>query len=167
MKKIDQEILNCLEQIKGKGTFVCNHTANFLFPNLEINGFGELAYPINDWQAKGLISIAQKAPFGKGDQTIIDEKVRSAWEIDAKLLQFNGDTWNRFLGNVLSKIKVDLGVENNEVEARLYKLLIYEDGDFFLTHKDSEKEKGMFGTLIIGLPSKHSGGELLVAFDGE
>ena len=167
MEKIDQEILSCLEKIKGNGMFVCNHTANFIFPNFEIEGFGELSYPINEWQAKGLISIAQKAPFGKGDQTIIDEKVRSAWEIDAQFLHFKGDVWNKFLGNVLSNIKVDLGVKDYDVDAKIYKLLIYEKGDFFLSHKDSEKEKGMFGTLIIGLPSKHSGGELLVEFDRE
>ncbi|MEX0882286.1 MAG: 2OG-Fe(II) oxygenase, partial [Cyclobacteriaceae bacterium] len=67
----------------------------------------------------------------------------------------------------LDTIKPQLGIEDFEIEALLYKMLIYEKGDFFLSHRDSEKEKGMFGTLIVGLPSKHSGGELLVRFDGE
>jgi len=49
-----------------------------------------------------------------------------------------------------------LGIENKDIAASLYKLLIYKEGDFFLPHKDSEKEKGMFGTLIIGLPAKHT-----------
>src|SRR5699024_1581261 len=42
----------------------------------------------------------------------------------------------------------------------------YQKGDFFLPHKDTEKEKGMFGTLIVSLPSKYTGGELEICFDG-
>lgn len=60
-----------------------------------------------------------------------------------------------------------MGLEDYSISAVLYKMLIYEKGDFFLPHKDSEKEKGMFGTLIIGLPAKHTGGELFVRFDGK
>ena len=45
--------------------------------------------------------------------------------------------------------------------------MIYQEGDFFLPHKDSEKEDGMFATLIISLPSNHTGGELMVRFEGK
>ena len=83
------------------------------------------------------------------------------------MLKFNGNQWTKFLDNILNVIKPDLGIEDDKIAAHLYKMLIYEKGDFFLPHKDSEKEKGMFGTLIIGLPSMHSGGELLVRFDGK
>ena len=58
-----------------------------------------------------------------------------------------------------------MGIQKQAVTASLYKMLIYEPGDFFLPHKDSEKEKGMFGTLVIGLPSPHTGGELVIRFD--
>lgn len=153
--------------IKGNGTFFTSHTAPFVFPGLEIEGLGELSYPINELQAKVLIQKAGKAPFGKGSETIFDDTVRKAREIDADKLSFKGSAWERFLQSVLEKIKPQLGIENYEVEARLYKMLIYEKGDFFLSHKDTEKEKGMFGTLIIGLPSTHTGGELIIRFDGE
>ena len=39
-------------------------------------------------------------------------------------------------------------------------MLIYEEGAKFDEHKDTEKERGMFGTLIVCLPSKHVGGTL-------
>lgn len=45
--------------------------------------------------------------------------------------------------------------------------MVYQTGDFFLSHKDAEKEKGMFGSLIINLPSHYTGGELSIQFDGE
>mmetsp|Transcript_22770 Transcript_22770/g.31712 ORF Transcript_22770/g.31712 Transcript_22770/m.31712 type:complete len:482 (+) Transcript_22770:74-1519(+) len=44
----------------------------------------------------------------------------------------------------------------------LYKLLLYEPGSFFKPHRDTEKEDKMFGTLVIQLPSKYEGGQLVV-----
>ena len=40
--------------------------------------------------------------------------------------------------------------------------MVYEKGGHFLKHRDTEKEKNMFGTLIIQPPSTHTGGELVV-----
>lgn len=43
-----------------------------------------------------------------------------------------------------------------EVEARLYKLLLYERGSHFKPHRDSPKGgPGMFGTLTLMLPSEN------------
>ena len=75
--------------------------------------------------------------------------------------------WASFLNKILGDIKPDLGIEDYAISAHLYKMLIYEKGDFFLRHKDSEKEKGMFGTLTIVLPCRHTGGELVVSFDNK
>jgi hypothetical protein len=46
--------------------------------------------------------------------------------------------------------------------AALYKPLIYDEGSFFVSHRDTEKEPGMFATLVLALPSTSSGGELVV-----
>ncbi len=167
MPNFGEKLLESLSLIKGNGSFVTNHQLPFVFPGLSVEGLEEIAYPINSLQAKTLIQVAHKAPFGKGSQTIMDETVRSAWEIDADKLYFEGQQWEAFLLKVIKILKPQLGIEAYEVTPQLYKMLIYEEGDFFLSHRDSEKETGMFGTLIIGLPSKHNGGELVVRFDGE
>ena len=52
MNDIKQKSLNCLKDVKGSGKFVTAKTVPFLFPGLEIDGVGELSYPINDVQAK-------------------------------------------------------------------------------------------------------------------
>ena len=166
MYNLKENILNCLKDLKGSGKFISVQTTKFVFPGLEVDSLGEIAYPINESQAKALIQVAHKAPFGKGSQTIVDNNVRSAWEIDANRLTFNNSSWAGVLNKILLKIKPDLGLEDYIISVHLYKMLIYETGDFFLPHKDSEKEKGMFGTLVIGLPSKHTGGELVVSFGG-
>lgn len=167
MSNFKAKILELLNEIKGSGSFVSHQVMGFQFPGLEVDKVGEISYPINEKQAKTLIKKARKAPFGKGSKTIVDPNVRSAWEIDAADLKFTGIGWNGFLNKVLDRIKPDLGIEEYDITASMYKMLIYGEGDFFLPHKDSEKEKGMFGTLIIALPSRHSGGELLIKFDGK
>ena len=167
MPTFKSEILSLLNTIKGKGSFVSHHVADFEFPGLEVTGVGELSYPINATQAKVLIENAHTAPYGQGSKTLVDSNVRSCREIDSTNLTFTGKGWDKFLNKVLKKIKPDLGIEDYEISASLYKMLIYEKGDFFLPHKDSEKESGMFGTLTITLPSNHSGGDLLVNFDGK
>jgi hypothetical protein len=53
-----------------------------------------------------------------------------------------------------------------DVSAEFYKLLIYEEGGFFVPHRDTEKTGGMFGTLKIVLPSVHCGGELVIRHAG-
>ena len=167
MSSFKTNILSHLNDIKGNGSFVSHHVSAFQFPGLEVKEVGEISYPINEVHAKALINKAHKAHFGKGSKTVLDTNVRSAWEIDAEDLTFNGNGWDGFLKKALNHIKPDLGIEDYSISASLYKMLIYEKGDFFLPHKDSEKEKGMFGTLIIGLPCKHTGGGLLVRFDGK
>ena len=166
-KQLKNEIIQCLKGIKGGGTFCSQGSKDFIFPRLTIQGLGELAYPINEIQAHALISVAHKAPFGKGHETLIDPTVRSAWEINDSQLIFEGTGWSDMMQGILKGVKKDLGIKDYDVGAQLYKLLIYEKGDFFLTHKDSEKEANMFGTLIVALPSNHTGVELLVRFEGE
>src|SRR5438132_1253569 len=50
--------------------------------------------------------------------------------------------------------------------AEFYKLLLYDEGSFFIGHRDTEKMPGMFATLVIALPSSFVGGELVVRHKG-
>lgn len=166
METYSNELLQILNQIEGNGSFVVSGTKEFMPLGLTVKGVNEISFPITATQIASMIKVAHKAPFGKGSQTILDTKVRSAWEIDAKNISFLNQNWGKLINKILEQTKVGLGIEQQTISANLYKLLIYEKNDFFLAHKDSEKEAGMFGTLIIGLPSKHTGGQLFVRFDG-
>ena len=167
MNKTEEKLVKALQEIKGSSAFVASGEHEFVLPGLKIRGLGELGFPLNEIQIKALIGVAEKAPFGKGLETVTDTNVRSAWQIDAEELTFKSLEWSKFLKNIVKEVKSQLELEGKTIKANLYKLLIYEKGDFFLPHKDSEKEKGMFGTMVVGLPSEHSGGKLLVRFDGK
>lgn len=167
MENIKKKLFELLKTIHGNGSFETFGVKKITSPGLRIKGIGEIGFPISPLQIGEIIKISKKAPFGKGSKTITDTKVRSAWELNADQLSFHNEDWKRFMEKIVEKVKDGLGIENNPITASLYKLLIYEKGDFFLSHKDSEKESGMFGTLIIGLPSTHTGGELVIRFDGK
>ncbi|EGG15731.1 hypothetical protein DFA_10573 [Cavenderia fasciculata] len=68
--------------------------------------------------------------------------------------------------SIVEKLGPELGLSGEKIKATLYKMLIYDKGAFFLTHKDSEKEEKMFGTLVISLPCAHKGGDLVVRHSG-
>lgn len=65
---------------------------------------------------------------------------------------------------IVAEVKREFGIAE-QVDAELYKLLIYEKGSFFAPHRDTEKILGMFATLVVGLPSRHEGGKLIVTHD--
>ena len=161
-----KELLNILNTIQGNGSFATSGIVDLTLPSLYVDGVGEIHLPLGKDQAKELSRVATKAPFGKGSKTITDTTVRSAWQIDANAITFKNKSWKKAIKNITKKVQQGLGIEDLSVDLSLYKLLLYEKGDFFLPHKDSEKEKGMFATLVVALPSKHKGGELIVRFDG-
>ena len=113
-----------------------------------------------------MIKIAEVAPYGKGEETRVDEAVRKCWQIDASKIKFTHPKWQRFINDLTNQASEDLGVEG-KVNAELYKLLIYETGGRFLPHKDTEKLDAMFGSLIVSLPSAFTGGELMIHHGGE
>jgi len=67
------------------------------------------------------------------------------------------------LNDILTTVKDELGLPiAAELTAELHSLLVYEPGQFFRAHQDSEKDDSMIGTLVVTLPSDHAGGELVV-----
>ncbi len=159
-------LLSTLHTIKGSGAFAASGAFDFVPPGLMVESLGEIGLPVTPLQAQALIKEAHRAPFGQGSRTITDTTVRSAWEIDAAQISFANPSWDKLMQQILDQVKTELGLEKDRIGASLYKLLVYESGDFFLPHKDSEKEAGMFGTLVVGLPGAHAGGMLSVRFDG-
>jgi hypothetical protein len=119
--------------------------------------------------AQAIIQRSRQAPFGKGEETVVDTSVRKTWEIDASKLTIRNPAWPAFFDLVLRMVAQNLGVEGGaeHVRAQPYKLLLYEEGCVFKPHRDTEKLPGMIATLVLSLPSKHSGGVVQVSHGGE
>ena len=92
---------------------------------------------------------------------MVDTAVRRTWQIGADRVRIQGKHWARTLESILARVAEGLGVDE-PISAELYKLLVYDQGSFFVSHRDTEKARGMFATLVIVLPSISAGGDLVV-----
>jgi hypothetical protein len=134
-------------------------------PSVIVQGCGVLSFPLSQTQHRALIAAGEHAPYGRGPKTLVDTEVRRCWQIPSEKLAF-GEGWEKSLAKIVKAAAARLGVKGR-VHAELYKLLLYEPGDFFTVHRDTEKAAGMFATLVVGLPSPHTGGDLVVRHAGQ
>ena len=133
---------------------------------ITVKGLGALTFPLQPQQAEALIHLSQPAAFGLGERTLIDKRVRDIHEIGADTLDV---TWHQTaLDAMLDGMRATLGLPANaRLVPHLHNLLIYESGQFFKPHQDSEKLDGMVASLIVVLPSAHIGGELRIRLGEE
>jgi len=143
------------------GDFYAHGTAELLPPSLSVDGVGPIALPLLPAQAEQLVAVAERAPYGRGPDTLIDTSVRNTWQIGPDRVQVGGRHWPQTLAAILGSVAEGLGV-SDPIEAEFYKMLIYDEGSFFVSHRDTEKTAGMFATLVVVLPSPCTGGELVV-----
>ena len=165
MQSIAAKLTGLLQKVERPGDFYAAGTAAIFPPQLEVDGVGVIALPLLDAQAEQLIAAAERAPYGRGAETVHDEKVRRTWQIDASRVRIAGRRWQESLNALVAEAAAGLGVAE-PVAAEFYKLLVYGEGDFFVSHRDTEKCPGMFATLVIVLPSIYTGGELVVRHEG-
>ena len=134
--------------------------------SLSVEGIGSVRFPVTPAKARKLIEFGQPARFGRGAQTLTDPDVRDTWEIPKRLVSAAWD--QAALTDTLAAVKEELGIPHQaELAVELHSLLVYEPGQFFLAHQDSEKDDAMIGTLVVTLPSSFTGGELIVGRDEE
>ena len=162
---ITTDLAATLRTVRRPGDFFVSGTTEFLAPLLEVDGVGPVALPLLPIQAEQLVAVAERAPFGRGEETLVDTAVRRTWQIGADRVRIRGKRWARTLDTIVARVADGLGV-GEPVAAELYKLLVYDRGCFFVGHRDTEKAPGMFATLVIVLPSNSAGGVLLVRHKG-
>ena len=52
-------------------------------PRVDVEGAHSLSFPITEGQAGSLAAAAEPAPYGRGEQTLLDRSVRACGQIDA------------------------------------------------------------------------------------
>ena len=161
-----EALADLLRTVDRPGSFHAAGTAELLPPSLEVDGVGPIALPLLPVQAGQLVGAAEPAPFGRGQDTIVDPAVRRCWQVGPGQVRIGGRHWARTLDGIVARAADGLGVAG-PVTAEFYKLLLYGEGGFFVGHRDTEKAPGMFATLVVVLPSAHGGGDLVVRHAGE
>jgi hypothetical protein len=170
---VKKDLLNYLDNIATAGDFATMRSIPELSVNPEVRLLGsenqkevEISVPLGLQDAQKLINVARQAPFGKGEQTIVDTSFRNTWELNPSQFSLS-EKWQPYVDGLMRSACDGLGVKTNDIRAELYKMLLYEKGAMFKPHADSEKVNGMFGTLVISLPSAHFGGSVVLSHNGK
>ena len=166
MKDAKLALEELLESLGDSISFAASGSLTPVMPGLELKGIGSIGTPVSAADAKRLVAKASLAPYGRGEETIVDPNVRRVWQLEPSQFVLRNTEWNAHLAAIVDAVKAEFGIRQ-KVNAQLYKLLVYEKGSFFAPHRDSEKTPGMFATLVVGLPSRHEGGSLIVEHDGK
>lgn len=162
------EIARLLGRIDTGGRFATRATRSAKDLHLEVEGIGRVSLPVTPATARKLCRVAQPARHGYKEETRLDRNVRDTWEIPAERLSIDERRWAQTLAPQLERIRRKLGLPRGcRLRAQLHNLLIYERGQFFAPHRDSEKADDMLGTLAVVLPSRFTGGELVTEHLGE
>lgn len=156
------EIERLLRSCDRPGSYCVHSKLVSTMPRLDVEGVGTVAFPVQTAQVRSLIAVAERAPYGRGPETVLDTSVRDCWQIDGGAFQVGGAGWGGAFGRILKQVAEGLGCPLDRLDARPYKLLVYEPGGFFTAHRDTEKATGMVGTLVLSLPTAGAGGELVV-----
>ncbi|HTT52013.1 MAG TPA: 2OG-Fe(II) oxygenase [Streptosporangiaceae bacterium] len=150
----------------AKTAFSVELTAGTDALSLEVEGFGAVEFPVTPARARKLVSLGRPARFGRGEETLTDADVRDTWEIPKHLVRARWD--DAGLKVILATVGQELGLPGAaELTADLHSLLVYERNQHFAAHQDTEKDDSMVGTLVVTLPSRYTGGELVVGHNEE
>ena len=163
---MNEHLLEALAGIDRPGDVCAAGDRAPAMPGLEVEGLGTVGLPLSKTQARALVRRCRQAPYGKGTRTLVDTDVRRVWEMDPAHFELTNPKWDALIGSILEEVRQHLGLEERKLAAHLYKLLLYEKGSFFLPHRDGERLDAMVATLIVTLPSRHEGGELVVRHEG-
>ncbi|MEI8397203.1 MAG: 2OG-Fe(II) oxygenase [Rhodospirillaceae bacterium] len=165
MPTLTGDLATLLATVSRPGDYFASGTVEIMAPLIEVDGVGPIALPLLPVQAEQLAAVAEPAPYGRGEETLVDTAVRRTWQIGAERIHIRGKHWAGTLDSILARVADGLGL-TEPVSAELYKMLVYDRGSFFVGHRDTEKAPGMFATLVVVLPSLYTGGELVVRHKG-
>ncbi|KAK5705274.1 hypothetical protein LTR97_002392 [Elasticomyces elasticus] len=115
-------------------------------PYLTVDAGRPLMLPLSHPDAQRIIAASHPAPFGRGNETIIDQSVRKTWELNCDQLNIHNPAFQTYIANALRDSCKGLGLESHVGV--------------------TEKAPGMFGTMIISLPSCHEGGTIELSHSG-
>lgn len=113
MNKYTAAILDALQSTSDPNNFSSAGTVPELptAPGLCVHGYGRVALPLVQAAVPGLTSLCERAPFGKGEHTVLDDNVRRSWQIDADLFEFKNPDWDAGLQMCVQRVKQELGCD--------------------------------------------------------
>jgi hypothetical protein len=106
MASLGTTLSSVLETVERPGSFCTGEVSEIAMPVIDIDGVGRLMPD----QAQRLIAVAGAAPYGKGEQTLLDPSVRKTWQIGLDKVVIGGRRWPETLARLAERAVSGLGV---------------------------------------------------------
>ncbi|KAL8893888.1 MAG: hypothetical protein Q9192_004827, partial [Flavoplaca navasiana] len=136
------DLRHLISKVHASGSFAAFGTVDsFVNPGIFIDPIGIVRLPLSEDDAQAIVKTSHKAPFGKGNETLVDDSVRKTWQIDAINFRILNKAWQPCMDRILECVTAELGIAGgpSSIRAELYKMLLYEEGAMFKPHQDTEK----------------------------
>jgi len=124
------------------------------------------------WKQRGigkkLADLCQPAPFGRGKVTHHDRRVRDGGQLSAANGAFDLRRLDLVESGILHEVhRVLCPGDARPPDAELYALNVYRPGGHFVSHKDTPRDRDVFGTLVVCLPVPFRAGCLVLRHETE
>ena len=132
---------------------------------LKDGGLSDIALPgADEKDLSQFLAASSVASFGKGTEDVVDLSYRDAFKLDPDKLTTSFELSNT---SILRDIETLL-VPNRCIRAEFHKLNIYTGPNgHFKRHLDTPRSAEMFGSLVVCLPTRFTGGSLVTRHLGQ
>lgn len=114
------ELLETLKQVNRPGDYFSTGAEETPMPGIQVKKGEPLSFPVPATQAKQLIAAAgEKAPYGRGADTLVDESIRRVWQVAPEYVDITGTGWSRTLDTIVRTVAQDLGSSHRSKWAEL------------------------------------------------
>ena len=96
-----------LSKVRRSGDFFVEGSVEVPMPKLEVDGVGVISFPVPDTQVRQLIAQAERAPYGRGEETIVDTAVRKVWQLPPAKVRLGGKSWPGSLQGIVDQVLHD------------------------------------------------------------
>ena len=93
MSSITTDLAEILSTIQRPGNFYTAGTIETFAPQLQVEGIGPIALPLLPVQVEQLVAVSEQAPYGRGEETLVNPNVRRTWQINADKIRIKGRHW--------------------------------------------------------------------------
>ncbi|KAI0013386.1 hypothetical protein F4779DRAFT_640745 [Xylariaceae sp. FL0662B] len=151
------KLLDALDSISaGEGKFASFGSIVPCDPEIFVHDIGRIDIPLPIAQARQLFTKSQQAAGVDGS-----EIMRNYCQLSPTQFEIRGAVWQTCLDNVLAHVAKELGI-TCPISAELHRMLLFKENPTFKSRLNASERPGVFGTLIIDLPSPHKGGNIVV-----
>ena len=135
-----RSIVESLNSLTRADSFANGGRYQFPLPALKINNVeGIVGLPVCEYEAKKIKAVCSQAPYGRGQETVVDTTVRNTWQLEPSQFTIMNAQWDSRIESLAAVVKKELGCDPAlNVRCELYKFLLYQQGNFFKVKHSKE-----------------------------